>query len=677
MIFLKKIDFHIHTKSSISDCDFNFNIEKLKQYIKEAKLDAIAITNHNLFDKDQFEQICREIDIMVFPGIEIDLEGGHILLIGRKEEIQEFSGLCSKISQKISKQGDSLSYNEFNTIFTNLSKYLLIPHYKKEPHIKQEIIEKLGKNIFVGEVTNPKKWNKCIKDNNEIVPVLFSDIRISDTLEKFSMNQTYIKCDDLTLDKIKLTLKEKKNVFLSKDGNINNFQILKDGTSASTMLNIILGKRSSGKTYTLDTIEKNYPNMKIKYIRQFSLVSNSDKEKFDQNISKQENEISENYLKELKEIVEDVSKIDNVKNDKYIEEYITTLKEYAQNTEKNDIYSRTKLFNETNMEIKTLEGLQELINSCKNLIEDVEYKEIIDMHMDISKLKDLFIDLVNEYNKINLNNKLKTETNNIVNIIKSELGQKSSINPIKEFSIKQVANDLICIEKFNQLINVLNKEIKISEEDKYGFKIATYVKRYKSASDLKTKVKCLNGVSEEFKSYNKDAFDYLNKIYLQIEEKSMLYRCFWKIDFKVLNKNGNELSGGEKAEYNLLSQLEDAYRNDIVLIDEPESSFDNIFLKSNVMQLIKDISEKTTVFLATHNNTLGTLVKADCIIYTENTFINNENKFLVYTGDITSKFLKTVDGKEVLNFNILMNTMEAGPEAYEERRNIYEAIKNK
>ncbi len=674
---MKKIDFHIHTKSSISDSSFNFNIEKLKQYVKEASLDAIAITNHNLFDKEQFEQISREIHITVFPGIEIDLEGGHIILIARQEELEEFSKLCSEISKKIIKQGDTLTYDEFNAIFTNLSKYLLIPHYKKEPHIKKEILEKLGKNIFVGEVTNPKKWNKCIKDTNEIVPVIFSDIRISETLEKFSMNQTYIKCDEMTLDKIRLTLKEKKNVFLSQDENINNFQILKDGTSASTRLNIVLGKRSSGKTHTLDTIQKNYSNMHIKYIKQFSLVSNSDKEKFEQNISKQENEILENYLKELKEIVEDIRKIDNIKNDKSIEEYIDTLKEYAQNTEKNDIYSRTKLFNETNMETKALENLQELIKSCEILIENVEYRKVIDEHIDIDKFKKLFIDLVSEYNKNNLNNKLKLETNNIVNIIKSELGQKSSINPVKEFSIKEIASDLIYIKKFNQLIDIVNQEIKINEEDKYGFKIATYIKKYKNSSDLKSKVKCLNGVSEEFKSYNKDAFDYLNKIYEQIEEKSMLYRCFWKVEFKVLNKNGNELSGGEKAEYNLLSELEDAYRNDIVLIDEPESSFDNIFLKSNVMQLIRDISEKTTVFLVTHNNTLGTLIKADCIIYTENIFENGENRFLVYTGDITSKFLETVDGKKVVNFNILMDTMEAGIEAYEERRNMYEAIKNK
>lgn len=674
---MKKIDFHIHTKSSISDRDFDFDVGKLKEYIDVAKIDAIAITNHNLFDKYQFEEICKEIDIIVFPGIEIDLEKGHIILIANNSDLEEFSELCNNVSNKIEKQGDSITFEDFTNIYTDLNKYIIIPHYKKEPHVSEEIIKKFGQNIFVGEVTNPKKWNKCIKDKNALVPVLFSDVRIEETIEEFPMKQTYIKCEDLTFDKIKLTLKEKKNIFLSGDENTDKFQILKDGTSASTRLNIILGKRSSGKTYTLDAIQKNYSDMNIKYIKQFSLVSNSDKAKFDSNISKQENEILEEYLKELKEVVERICKIDEIKNEKSVEEYIDTLKEYSYSIEKNDIYSKTKLFNETTLPIKSLENLKELINSCKNIIQNEEYLEIISKHINISDLKKLFTELVKEYNRINLDNKLKSETNKIVNLIKSELGQKSAINPIKEFDIKKITKDNISIKIFNKLINIIDNERIIREEDKYDFKIVTYVKKYKNATDLKSKVKCQNGISQQFKDYDENAFKYMNSIYPLIDEKSMLYKCFWKIEFKVLNKNGNVLSGGEKAEYNLLSELEEAYRNDIVLIDEPESSFDNIFLKSNVMKLLKEISEKTTVFLATHNNTLGTLIKADCIIYTENIFKDGNNKFSIYTGDITSKYLETISGEKVLNYNILMDTMEAGQDAYVERRKIYEAIENK
>jgi predicted metal-dependent phosphoesterase TrpH len=51
---MKKIDLHIHTVNTQSDPDFEFSLDALKGYVKEKSLDAIAITNHNLFDDVQF-----------------------------------------------------------------------------------------------------------------------------------------------------------------------------------------------------------------------------------------------------------------------------------------------------------------------------------------------------------------------------------------------------------------------------------------------------------------------------------------------------------------------------------------------------------------------------------------------------------------------------------------------
>lgn len=62
---MKKIDLHIHTVPSISDSTFEFSLEKLKEYVKQMKLDAIAITNHNLFDKTQFLSIQDNLPIPV------------------------------------------------------------------------------------------------------------------------------------------------------------------------------------------------------------------------------------------------------------------------------------------------------------------------------------------------------------------------------------------------------------------------------------------------------------------------------------------------------------------------------------------------------------------------------------------------------------------------------------
>ena len=51
---MKKIDLHIHTVPTISDYDFKFSINKLIEYVNIEQIDAIAITNPTLFDKNQY-----------------------------------------------------------------------------------------------------------------------------------------------------------------------------------------------------------------------------------------------------------------------------------------------------------------------------------------------------------------------------------------------------------------------------------------------------------------------------------------------------------------------------------------------------------------------------------------------------------------------------------------------
>ena len=94
---MKKIDLHIHTVKSISDADFNFSLIRLQEYVNAMNLDCIAITNHNLF---------REIttllnNIVVFPGIEINLCGGHLLLISDSSNLEEFSKRADCVKNKI------------------------------------------------------------------------------------------------------------------------------------------------------------------------------------------------------------------------------------------------------------------------------------------------------------------------------------------------------------------------------------------------------------------------------------------------------------------------------------------------------------------------------------------------------------------------------------------------
>ena len=61
--------------------------------------------------------------------------------------------------------------------------------------------------------------------------------------------------------------------------------------------------------------------------------------------------------------------------------------------------------------------------------------------------------------------------------------------------------------------------------------------------------------------------------------------------------------------------MKDALQEDILILDEPESSFDNIFLKDGVDSLLKELSEHIPVVIATHNNTIGASVHPDFLIF--------------------------------------------------------------
>ena len=82
------------------------------------------------------------------------------------------------------------------------------------------------------------------------------------------------------------------------------------------------------------------------------------------------------------------------------------------------------------------------------------------------------------------------------------------------------------------------------------------------------------------------------------------------------------------------------------------------------------------VIVSTHNNTIGSSIKPNYILYTEKSIVDNKPVFAVYSGFPTSPKLKDTNGNEVENYNITLDSLEAGEEAYKERKQIYETLKN-
>jgi len=674
---LQKIDLHIHTVPTISDAHFTFSLDKLSEYVNSAELDAIAITNHDMFDFGQFSEIAKELDCVVFPGIEINLGKGHVLVISENENLDEFQLKTQAVSEIITAVGDSITVDELVHIFGDLNNYLLIPHYQKRPAISGDTLDQIREFISAGEVDSPKKFIRMAKDETEITPVIFSDVRIREAMNKFPTRQTYIDCGDLSLKSLKYSLRDRHKVALSKSDGNSLFQVFDDGQKLSTGLNIVIGSRSSGKTVTLTQISKDCEN--VKYIPQFSLVQRDDanyEKEFNADVARKKSIFADKHLIPFKTVLDDVLNVDLGINRRRVDDYLVTLLKLAEEAEKLDAFSKVALFNETQFEVGVDKALSELVGSVRQLIENIEYREVIDKHVDVNNLKALACELIELLWVKAYERKKRSLVNDVVRDVKSKLQLRTSATQVKDVDLYRVMIEHKKVSKFNQIAKLLQTEKVIFEENIQGFKVICKQRAFEGAGEIKN----VSGQKVAFSdAYREYASPYKYLVALKENEAltpSEFYKYFACIEYEILNKDGFKVSGGERSEFRLLQEIKDAQNFDYLLIDEPESSFDNLFLKGEANQMLKEISKIMPVVVVTHNSTVGASINADYIVYTSKEIEGENIVYKRYSGHPSDKELCSIEGKKINNFQVTMNTLEAGEDAYVGRRDGYESIKN-
>lgn len=674
---MKKIDLHLHTIATVSDRTFEFSIEKLIEYVRIERLDAIAITNHNLFDRKQYEFISSSISIPVFPGIEVDIENGHLLVITEASDIDDFCEKCEEVFRlNGSSNTSSLIEDDFIRIFGDLGKYLLIPHYDKTPILDQNRIPNIQSHISCGEVSSVKKFISTKKTQDGLVPVLFSDIRISNNVVEWPKRQTFIDVGELSISSIKYALCDSTKVAVSPEDGHTVFEILDNGLCISTGLTVILGKRSSGKSFTLDQINNQFEN--AKYIKQFALLSTDEaanQREFDQTLRTKGASVAESYLAPFRAVVEDVEKIDLLQDEQEVENYLKALLKAASETERQDIFAKCSMFRESQFSIKDLKGLNDLVAAVDTLLQNIEYREIIRKYFTKESLINLAIDLRKQYIHEKEKANLMQYTNDIISSIQRELRVRSTNTPIPEIDLYQLMLNREKINKFIDIAKKVKKERVIEQRNLHSYRVIAKATPYEGAQALQRTSRSKMAFSDAFSKYDNE-YEYLRAL----KQKDGLptseyYKYFVRITYEVLNQYGTPASGGERSEYNLLQQLTDAARSDILLLDEPESSFDNLFLKDGVNTLLRELSKQIPVVIATHNNTIGASLHPDYLIYTEKEVqTNGVVKYHLYHGYPSNMILSDLEGNEIKRKDVMLDCLEAGEPAYIDRRHSYEIL---
>lgn len=685
---MKKIDFHIHTVPAYNkDVHFEFDLNKFQEYINAFSISAVAVTNHNIFDLEQFREIVNLRNVVVFPGIEIDFENGQLLLIGENKNLDNFNQKCEAIKPEIENR-NKITADRLEEIFGDLSEYLLIPHYDKRPKVHQSAIDSLSNYIFAGEVSSPKKFYRTVKSADSLTPVVFSDVRISANLdfEKYQGRHTFINtnANPLTLDAIKVALRDRNKVFLSNTGKHGFFQVFDDGQELSSGLNVIVGGRSSGKTFLLNKLQKIFyiNENSIKYIKQFDLVKD-DEEKFNERMEKEKSTIREEYLKEFRGVVESVAEINRRETSHKLKRYIETLLDFASSEKLQDEFSKAKLFKENIYKVRRNQEneLGHLLGAVVRLLHNNTFKDIITKHILEDNLQNLFDDLTNQYKQV-LENRLKKEwINKLIQDTRQKLERKTSSPKIDDDDIDfyQIKLEGERVRKFNAIANEIKKKTKIEETEVFGkFKIRALASPYSGAQGLHDESRKQVSFTNAFKKYDSPIVFLEELKSIERLERSELYKYFCKVTYQVLNEYDKNVSGGEMAEYNLLRVLKDARQYDMLLVDEPESSFDNLFLKNNVNIEIKDISKEMPVIVVTHNNTVGMLLNPDYLLYTQRKIVDGKDEYKIFSGAPGDKVFKTADATESIeSYDTLLRSLEAGQEAYDNRKKLYDSFKRK
>lgn len=399
-------------------------------------------------------------------------------------------------------------------------------------------------------------------------------------------------------------------------------------------------------------------------------------EEFNKYVSNSQARITESFLTEFKNVVNDIALISIKDDHSRVEKYIESLKKFALETEKKDAFSNCKLFSETLYQNRNTVQLQKLISAIETILDSIEYRELIEKQIERIKLLSLHEVLVAQIIKDEEDILKRNWVNSCISGIKSKLESRTAVTRLEDVDLLNVQRNQVKVDMFKKIAFEIRKDRIIFEEDLNNFKKIGKLTRMTSAQDLKDLSRTRIAFSPAFQKYD-DPYQFLKELQeIPALESSTFYQYFVKSQFQVLNQYGFNVSGGERAEFNLLNEIQDALQYDFLLIDEPESSFDNIFLKDHVNKLLKSISKEIPVVIVTHNNTVGVTVKPDFLLFTKREISSEGVKYKIYSGHPTNKKLISIEGEEIPNHITLINCFEAGVDAYVERRNHYEIFEN-
>ena len=705
-----KIDLHCHTKKIKSGDGDGRNVtpELFREKIIDANVKIVAITNHNTFDYEQYEVLRQKVIgiCSVWPGVEIDIKGSndkrfHLIVVANPDNVKDFADRV-----KVMYSGKNLETCTFRIqeVYDNLDKcdVIYIPHYHKKPSISDEDKAELEKivgdpsRIFV-ELQDLRSLGvfanydykviigSDVKEWDKYEECTFADLRLP--VENFSQFCLLAKRDPVVVN----TLLGKKNIYSLK---ASPYKGIKLDLKVYSDINIIFGQKGTGKSEILSSM---YDDMKSRGITciKYEAANRDDEfgsllrtnDMFDE-ILKLDKDYCEKEIEYLKKWSDYIPTLFS----KYVDWYKTrdnnANKSRMRITEAHAIrYVKTRIVNKHSEDYKDIKRIRQLIDKIdvKNYIpeEDITFMR-------------LFNELIQSIQKAVINDTIEEQAcyltdyslEKIKNIAdkNSDSVSKPSTTGFKEFAIRRIELKKVMKKIIDELNDsAINTKEYLGEIEEKG---KLYINK-------KYRMLCEESRSPEFRGritilreikkvicdvynnvFEKSEFVELENVLLKIEEEKIKsLQSFVGMSKQVVTDSGDEYkpSNGEKGI--LLLQMALNEEKDAYFLDEPELGMGNSYVDTNIRPLISDLARRNkVVVVATHNANVAVRTLPYMTI-----FRTHENGvYNTYVGNPFNDCLTNIyDETDVRSWTEeSLHTLEGGPEAFYERKNIYESKNN-
>lgn len=711
-----KIDIHVHTKKcKVGDSEHrNIDAERFDEIIRLTDVKILAITNHNHFDKIQYQDIKGKLhDVcQIWPGIELDIkENGrraHLIVIANPNNVQKFSEKVDELLDGKTADSFSISLEETVDNFDELDVIYIAHYYTKKPNLLDEDVDRLldlvvNKKRVLKEAANSISAGIYIShghnsiygsdvhnwDDYQGIAKTLPDLRLPvETFEQFCF---LLEKDVATINTI-LNKKTKEDIELYPFDNAPEEQVK---LSIYNDINILFGSKGTGKSDILEALSKHYNDLGFK-----NKVYKSSEQDLDVSYDLKGHTFDAG-LNDFG-IDECFQELKNIRNSS--EKNVTSLSSYHRYfsiEQTNKISKKLKIQDFTPLDEPTsTRDFEEIANSLENVREFIEYIDSDDLLKEIIG-DELYLELQNVIQKILVKLKVESEKriidlrsislfNQIINVFVEEIAKKTGRpqKPINTGFIKY-ANNRIKIEKdLKKILDNISKTIDpmieyvgdlgdkgklccqtnlVIQVGKFINSEYTPVKRvtknpqrnFASALEITSKHLYSNTLFEKITELNQvEGAENINNL----SDLLIFHRHF------TINGDKYTPSTGESSMVLLQNELLE--EKEIYIIDEPEKSLGNDYISNVIVPILKEKAQTgQKVIIATHDANIAVRTLPYNSIYRE----HDINGYYTYQGNPFSNNLICNDSaKANLDWKeISMKTLEGGKDAFGERGKIY------